>query len=138
MHSSTTQNIQACMLRFWKGKATKACFPWWRAPYRDEEIVNFYWIISRAPRQWPGASRLSPSLPPWSIRPGFIHDCAFDCICDPTSQKEEDKSLRETFGLSFFVLATQNKLLSKLFLILALNLILGQEIRQCEKICLFW
>ena len=29
-------------------------FLWQRAPY--EEIVNFYWSISRAPRQWQGAT----------------------------------------------------------------------------------
>ena len=100
---------QACMLRFWKGKGTKAFTLWQRAPY--EEIVNFYWSISRQGHQGNGKGqrRQSPSLPPWSIRPGFIHDCAFHCICDPTWQKEEDKSLRETFRSPFFVLATHAK-----------------------------
>ena len=45
---------QACMLRFWKGKGTKAFSLWQRAPY--EEIVHFYSSIWRAPRQWQGAT----------------------------------------------------------------------------------
>ena len=42
------------MLRFLRGKGTKAFPLWQRAPY--EEIENFYWSISRAPRQWQGAT----------------------------------------------------------------------------------
>ena len=47
-----------------------------------------------------------------------------------------------TCNISLIILCVghtrKNKLLSKLFLILALNLILGQEIRQREKICPLW
>ena len=52
---------QPCILHFWKGKGTKAYCPWLRAPYK--EIVNFYWSIWRARRQWPEAWRQTPSLP---------------------------------------------------------------------------
>ena len=38
--SNITNLGQGCMLRFWKGKDTKAFSLWQRAPY--EEIVNFY------------------------------------------------------------------------------------------------
>ena len=33
-----------------------AIFSLARAPYMYEEIVNFYWIISWASRQWQGAT----------------------------------------------------------------------------------
>jgi hypothetical protein len=52
--------MQACMLRFWKGKGTKAFSLWQRAPY--EKVVNFYWSISRAPRQWQGATEAIASV----------------------------------------------------------------------------
>ena len=43
--------MQACMHCFFlKGKGTKAISPWKKAPY--EEIVNFYFSTSKAPRQW--------------------------------------------------------------------------------------
>ena len=38
------KHLQACMLCFCRGKGTKAV------------IVNFYWSISRAPKQWPGGN----------------------------------------------------------------------------------
>ena len=48
------------MLCFWKGKGTKAFPLWQRAIY--EENVNFYWSISRAPRQWQGAMEAIASV----------------------------------------------------------------------------
>ena len=51
---------QGCTLRFWKGKGTKAISLCQRAPY--EEIVKFYWSISRAPRQWQGATEAIASV----------------------------------------------------------------------------
>ena len=53
-YMTLTMYHQGCMLRFWKGKGTKAIFSLARAPY--EEIVNFYWSISWASRQWQGAT----------------------------------------------------------------------------------
>ena len=57
---NTCIQSQACMLRFWRVKGTKAFSLWQRAPY--EEIVNFYRSISRAPRQWQGATEAIASV----------------------------------------------------------------------------
>ena len=61
--------LQPSMLHFWKGKGTKA-FHIGKGHPMTEEIVNFYWCISRASRQWPGAWRQSPSQPLSNIRTG--------------------------------------------------------------------
>ena len=64
--------FQVCMLQFWKGKGTWAFFPLVKGTLLGN--CKSPWSISRAPRQWPGAWRQSPLLPPWSLRPVFWFD----------------------------------------------------------------
>ena len=47
-------NLQAWMFRIRKGKGTKHFLLGKGYFWPFEEIVNFYWSISREPRRWPG------------------------------------------------------------------------------------
>ena len=59
----------AFMLRFCKGKANLLL----RAPY--EEIVNFCWSISRAPRQWPGGKEAIAFVASMKYSKPAVHLC---------------------------------------------------------------
>ena len=65
---------------FLKGRGTEAFSLWQRAPY--EEIVHFYWSISRAPRQWQGATEAIASVA--SVK---YQACMFQLFCLQNSKK---------------------------------------------------
>ena len=75
-----------CMLHFWKGKSDKA-------PY--DEVVNLYWSISRAPRQWPGETEAIAFVAAvWSIRPEFVFPgCTFNLGCKAFWLAPRDKKI---------------------------------------------
>ena len=73
---ATSKGQSVCRPVYFKGKGIKVFFF-----IGVKATCYFFWINSRAPRQWPGAWRQPPLLPPWSWRQERKPILNFDSKC---------------------------------------------------------